>query len=698
MTLQLGGGGAITGCTLLQEPVLIVSGITVNGDLDAPKVRVGPGTEAAPSYTFSGDTDTGLYLEGTNSIGVSTNGTNAILIDSTGNVGIGTTSPNNNLEVVAAADGSDAALISLRNAGGTNSSATLRFVNSTSPLGAAKAEITAIRNASAGTDLVFKRQSNLESFRVDSSGNLGIGTTSPGSYLASAHQLVISDSASTGITIATPTSSSGTIAFADGTGAADNVRGLIRYGHSDNSLQFGTNATERLRIDSAGRLLVGLSSSIGGNALLQVQGSGNRKAHFHQPDTGQCLAQFTNSVTGTGTTDGFLVGLDSTEDGMIWQLENQNLIFGTADTERMRIDSAGRVGIGNTNPADYSTVSKDLVVGNHNGARGITIAAENNNTGYLSWADGTSTVAEQRAGRIAYSHADSSMRFDTAANESMRIDSAGKLLVGTTSEVSDSSHAKIQAASSGGGSLALGRDDSSVASGNDIGLIRFYGNDGGSYQECARISTQADASHSNNNKPSRLVFSTTKNGESSPTGRAQIDNTGRLYTFSAAAGEGPALMSAEGAGTTYQLFGGWRSAANVLGQAAVNVFRVYTNGNTQNTNNSYTGISDIKLKENVVDASSQWLDIKLLQVRKYNFKKETGHQTHTQIGLIAQEVELVSPELVNESPDRDAEGNDLGTTTKSVNYSVLYMKAVKALQEAMERIETLEQRLTDAGL
>ena len=122
---------------------------------------------------------------------------------------------------------------------------------------------------------------------------------------------------------------------------------------------------------------------------------------------------------------------------------------------------------------------------------------------------------------------------------------------------------------------------------------------------------------------------------------------------------------------------------------------IYTNGNVQNTNNSYGAISDVKLKENIVDASSQWDDIKALQVRKYNLKEG---QTHTQIGLVAQEVELISPGLVSESPDRDADGNDLGTVTKSVNYSVLYMKAVKALQEAMERIETLEARLTAAGI
>jgi hypothetical protein len=54
--------------------------------------------------------------------------------------------------------------------------------------------------------------------------------------------------------------------------------------------------------------------------------------------------------------------------------------------------------------------------------------------------------------------------------------------------------------------------------------------------------------------------------------------------------------------------------------------------------------------------------------------------------------------LVFETLDRDEKGNKTGEVTKGVNQSVLYMKAVKALQEAMERIETLEQRLNDAGI
>ena len=61
--------------------------------------------------------------------------------------------------------------------------------------------------------------------------------------------------------------------------------------------------------------------------------------------------------------------------------------------------------------------------------------------------------------------------------------------------------------------------------------------------------------------------------------------------------------------------------------------------------------------------------------------------------MIAQEVEQVCPNLVAETPDTDDDGKDLGTTTKSVNYSVLYMKAVGALQEALTRIEQLETKV-----
>ena len=175
------------------------------------------------------------------------------------------------------------------------------------------------------------------------------------------------------------------------------------------------------------------------------------------------------------------------------------------------------------------------------------------------------------------------------------------------------------------------------------------------------------------------------------TERMRIDSNGLMW--SQTAGHGHFILTAQGAGTTYAFLNGRHSSTGF--NTGTSTFWVYTNGNVQNANNSYGAISDIKLKENIVDANSQWDDLKAIQIRNYNFIEG---QTHTQIGVVAQEVELVSPGLVTESPDRDEEDNDLGTVTKSVNYSVLYMKAVKALQEAMERIETLEQRLSDAGV
>ena len=121
---------------------------------------------------------------------------------------------------------------------------------------------------------------------------------------------------------------------------------------------------------------------------------------------------------------------------------------------------------------------------------------------------------------------------------------------------------------------------------------------------------------------------------------------------------------------------------------------IFSDGDVQNHDNSYSAISDVKLKEQITDASSQWDDIKALTVRKYKMKTDvaTGDSdAHWRLGVVAQEVETAGMGgLVSDSPDLDENNNDLGTTTKTVKYSILYMKAVKALQEAMTRIETLE--------
>ena len=125
------------------------------------------------------------------------------------------------------------------------------------------------------------------------------------------------------------------------------------------------------------------------------------------------------------------------------------------------------------------------------------------------------------------------------------------------------------------------------------------------------------------------------------------------------------------------------------------IFVVYGNGNVANANNSYGSTSDVKLKENIVDANSQWNDIKGLRVRNFNFIADS---TNTKLlGLVAQEAETVCPSLVQEVKDVTEDENgvksETGTVTKELKYSVLYMKAIKALQEAQTRIETLESKV-----
>ena len=192
--------------------------------------------------------------------------------------------------------------------------------------------------------------------------------------------------------------------------------------------------------------------------------------------------------------------------------------------------------------------------------------------------------------------------------------------------------------------------------------------------------------------------------ETSGTERARFQSTVFFHSGSAL----PSLTQAGVAfqSSSYQAIGRQSTGASVLrvfGQ--IGEFRTLGNGNAQNTNNSFTGISDQELKENIVDANSQWNDIKALKVRNYNFKETTGYNTHKQIGLIAQELETIglngivedNPDELYDENDTLPEGKNIGDVKekgyKSVKYSVLYMKAIKALQEAMTKIETLETKV-----
>jgi hypothetical protein len=515
---------------------------------------------------------------------------------------------------------------------------------------------------------------------VNSNGNISVGSS-------------LNDSVGSTTTLTVDqTSGNGQISLgANGTVRgrifADNSTGELRIGNpTAGDLMLYTNNTERLRIDSSGRLGIGTSAPA---TKIQIQHADATASVFRLSRDGDNATTFDidyNSSSGHVTLGPTLSGSATAF----------NLGFKVAGSTRMQIDGSGRVGIGTTSPSGKLTVvggttSSSTVVVTDNTNYTFELGRSRDNTGSFGYIGGTSG---------------SGLTLGSNDIERVRIDTSGRVLVGTSTGVAigAGSEALIQGAvstgfnlalystinSSGAGGIAIGksRNGAVVQNGDDLGSIVFAGHDGTDYQtRSASIAALVDGTPGANDMPGRLVFSTTADGASSPTERMRIRSDGRLLTFSSinTAIVGSTATAAGGAAAVFELNHSATSTTN-----GTNCFYVLTNGDVRNTNNSYGAISDIKLKENIVDANSQWDDLKALQVRNYNFKPETNQETHTQIGLIAQEVELVSPGLVSESPDRDAEGNDLGTVTKSVNYSVLYMKAVKALQEAIAKIETLE--------
>jgi len=625
-------------------------------------------------------------------------GTNPSTLTVDGNVGIGTASPQQMLHL-------------------SGSVPEIRYTDTTGN------EYRAGNNN--GKFRIYDQTAASDRLVIDGSGNVGIGEASPDSVFH------VNSGTGNNTAFFESTDNGAIVSISDNAGsiqlrAIDTGDFVVQVG--GDGATTGTNSTEAMRIDSSGNVGIGTASpstsldvvragamplrvqstsgtecqinmvNTSGNVQLEAHSgnftidadnvgigttSPNYPLHLNKSDSAGCWAQFTNSTTGTGSGAGALVGIDSNEDFRILQYEAKALALYTSATERMRIDSSGKVGIGTTSPDNkFHVVSGSAgEVAQFTGeieARGLSIRSE------------TNTDASAHVVFNSQSGGSKGMfTFETDSTERMRIDSSGAVIINQSAGSSDNTIVRLMGGTAGYSTLQFADSDDL-----NIGMLQYNHSTNAlafNVNDSERMSISSSGHVTV--KPSGRLYLESSSGFSpylleasngltintSSTERMRIDSSGALLigrtsgnpnssSFGINFDGGGRMLAASNygaTGTAHQFYGNAGSA------------RILGDGDLENTNNSYTGLSDARLKSNIVDASSQIDDIMAVQVRSYTLN-ETGA---THIGVVAQELEASGMSGLVKTKDDGM---------KSVKYSILYMKAIKALQEAVTRIETLE--------
>ena len=344
-------------------------------------------------------------------------GSEAMRIDSSGNVGIGTSSPDTLLNIAS----ESAPTFRIENTDTTLSAGqvvgALEFFSSDpsgkGPNVTGYIETRAADAVGAGGEMVFatgatggspEGERAIERMRIDSSGNVGIGTSSPSVpvhvYKSQASPTIVArfenpaDEAI--VEIKSKNTDLGVLQFAD---TEDVNVGAVQYSHSDNSMRFKTNDSERMRIDSSGNVGIG-----GAPAAV------THSPHLDLVGNRGTLTVGTGYFEDNGTTN-FIGGARS-------------LAFGAGGSaERMRITSSGNVGIGTSSPACHLDVK-----GSGNGSVSDQLRITSTDTdSKLAFVNTTGSGAIVQSGYAML------FMTNTANTERMRIDPSGNLLVGKTS-------------------------------------------------------------------------------------------------------------------------------------------------------------------------------------------------------------------------------------------------------------------------
>ena len=382
----------------------------------------------------------------------------------------------------------------------------------------------------------------------------------------------------------------------------------------------------------------------------------------------------TITVTATETKTGDITIGTGTS---IFSPAGNTLVLGTNNSERIRIKNDGKVGIGTNNPTakleikgsdnplvkivqDTSGIARlNLESATNDGYQysGIGIG-DGTNDAELMWTTGGFDINVGNAVRLRIT-SDGNFGFQTTIVA--QTDASGTALKpildlkGTGSIANES------------GVLQLTRKDHPnqgsciYNSGDDAGLtMRNTDGNGMGFYNGTILALRVDS-----------------NGRFTSLGNKPSANAQMLQNTSSTNPEGLYIRFPNAAPNTSARH--FIKCSDNVGDKAV----IDSNGNSRNLNNSYGGFSDISLKENIVDASSQLNTIKNIKVREFEWKVNGYHE----VGMIAQELHTVIPSAVQEG------GDDLSEEPWGVDYSKLTPYLIKAVQEQQEQIDALQSEI-----
>jgi hypothetical protein len=393
-----------------------------------------------------------------------------------------------------------------------------------------------------------------ERMRITSAGNVGIGTGSP------AEELHIAAAIPTIRLEDTDDSSYGEILYNTGSG------GLLLRSDQSNSAASASNiimqvdGTERMRIDSSGNVGIGTSSpastrmTIVGGAL-PTQDNGNTNAlQFAAGVTGRRAASNNVGFIGTYSNASSMeisageAGSGISMHGSTASANANTVIAYTASTERMRITSAGNVGIANTSPSytldigltsrstdalrvlGGNTASADtrLILasaGNGASGRGVAISLQPGGSGNA--VEAVKLLGLQETASATANNASFAVQVANTSGtltERMRIDSSGNVGVGT------SSPATLLDVSGVSPTLTLrdSRTSATWSAGVQLGKIDFYTSDVTGIGAHSVASIEVVAGGSNTASPDGQMVFSTGIYNAAATERARIDDSGNL--------------------------------------------------------------------------------------------------------------------------------------------------------------------------